>query len=851
MKKISLNKKGFTITEVLFVAVVSGFVIATILSTWIFTHKVWSGEKHHTMMRVDMLKAIENIKADMRLSSSGYMSYYPLASGSYTAVSMPRADADINGFYTLDSDNKIDWDKTVVYHIVEDEYGRHLRRTVIDSWNSSLDEDERYAILEDVVDGSVTGDSSSDLVKDNLDHFEILPLSPVVDFYTDSAMAVEEKDVTFGYAEIASGDYDLRFTVTGKNDDSSGYAFGIDNIKIQPAGGNREAEYYNSSFASAGAISSNGKTITLVHGTVWDNDNYLEYAATEVADYLEFADYYDLWRDSAFDDASLNNVLLTGNELYARLELPEDRVAMLKEDIAWDAFDEADDSTEEGQDGDLPGYPITVRTIVTNAKIDTEDVISSDPVRGNLVRVKFVSSSDNPFKIQAAYITRRNGQSGMDGVANQSSSGLEIEEYHRHQQLFFQDVNDGNGINGTDEILPEAYIAKGSYVWSEWIGFPLAIEDGSSNEYDYFITFGVPDLDVIDSIGGDTFSPSGKDVTCWEPDTGTTVHTYYIQFLSCTLDYTTDTFTTATAHGFSNNDEIAFGGNTMPTGISSGPADPADIAGRPDWTSWQVTNFYYARNVTTDTFQISTISGGLPIDFINNGSDVIVTGNLDASGCLDPSSDFNVYVSAEIDSWKKTGSVESKIFNTQLSNPVYNKIKWSEDVPFGTEVLMKTRVSSDSGMSGATAWSLITGSGGNPHSLSLGTDQYIQYRAEISTEPYWEWSSGTLTYSAYVDEQSGGSNVYDFPARSGAPVLAAVDAAWIDDVEIDWPGGKRICVIKGDIVRKNDYGQVSVSLNGNDLVKVLEVDIGVSKEYEGRTFTEENTFQIESRNTMK
>ena len=837
MKKILFDKKGFTITEVLFVAVISVFVMATVLSAWIFTHKTWSGEKHHTMMRVDMLKAIEYIKADMRLSSSGYMSYYPQTSGTYTAVSMPRADADANGFYALDSDNKIDWDKTIVYHIIEDANGKHLRRTVIDSWDSSLDEDERYAILEDVVSGTESGDSSIDLVEDNLDHFEILPLSPIIDFYTDSSTAVEEKDVTFGYAKVASGDHDLRFTVIGKNDDAFGYAFGIDNVKIEPAGGNREAEYYNSSFAPAGAISSNGKTITLVYNTVWDNDNYLEYAAIEVDDYLEFTDYYDLWRDSTFDDASLNNVLLEGNELYAKFELPEDRVVMLKEDIAWDAFDEADDSTEEGQDGDLPGYPITVRTIVTNAKLDTEDVTSIDPVRGDMVRVKFISSSDNPFKIQAAYITRRNGQSGMDGLANQSSSVGGIEEYHRHQQLFFQDINDGNGVNGTDEILAEAYIAQGSYVWSEWIGFPLAIEDGSSNYYDYFITFCVPDLTGL-SVGGDTFSSSNSDVTYWM---GSSPHVYYIKDVtSCTGNDATDTFTSI-GHSLSNNDMLVFMGSPTPTGINNS-VGLEELSGTPNWSQM----VYYVVNSATDIFQVSTESGGSAVDFTGNGTNV-------KFGIFSQDNDENdnIYVSAEIDTWKKTGSVESKIFDTQMSSPAYNEIKWSEDSPAGTEVLMKTRASSNSNMSGATAWSLISGSVINPHSVSLGTNQYVQYYAEISTEPYWEWSSGTLTYSAYVDEQSGGSNPYDFPMRSGECVVTAADAAWIDDVEIDWPGANRICVIKGDIARKNDYGQVSVSLNGNALVRVLEVDIGVYKEYEGRTFTEENTFQIESRNTMK
>ena len=154
MKKILRNKKGFTFTEVMFVGIISVIVIGGILSAWIFTYRTWTVERQYTELRIDLMNALEIIKNDLRLSSLTYMSFYPNTEQTYTAVSMPVAETDSNGFFTLDTDEKIDWDRTVIYYLhTAGDGSKTLRRKVFDPRDNTKDEDERYTQLEDVVTG--------------------------------------------------------------------------------------------------------------------------------------------------------------------------------------------------------------------------------------------------------------------------------------------------------------------------------------------------------------------------------------------------------------------------------------------------------------------------------------------------------------------------------------------------------------------------------------------------------------------------------------------------------------------------------------------------------------------------
>ncbi|MCK4851948.1 MAG: prepilin-type N-terminal cleavage/methylation domain-containing protein, partial [Candidatus Omnitrophica bacterium] len=406
MKRFLKDKKGFTFIEVMFVALISLMVIGAILAGWIFTYRTWTSETERTNLRVDIMKALETLKKDTRLSSLTYMSFYPAGAGPYSAVSLPVAVTDMNGFFSLNASGEIDWDKTVIYHLYTGAGGGTvMRRTVFDPRDNTMTDDERYAQLAGVVSsGTGSGGSTTDTeFLENVDTFGISSLSPIIDFYDESSTPVKVGKIVFGWVKLGPGDHTVRFEITGKNDLSSGYDIGIDKILIEPSGSSREAEYYNSSFAPSGALTLSGGAANRVHGTMWDNDNYLEFVAGGTGNYMEISDHYDLWRESAFDSSSLNNVEKAEEEVRMTLDTPLEGE---EGEITWFAYSEAGDSQQEGRDGTLPGGvtpPVTVRTAVTQNNIDEQ---------GDLIRVSFRSGSDTALTIDKAYITKRTGASG-------------------------------------------------------------------------------------------------------------------------------------------------------------------------------------------------------------------------------------------------------------------------------------------------------------------------------------------------------------------------------------------------------------------------------------------------------
>ncbi|MGD2278613.1 MAG: hypothetical protein PVH45_00785 [Candidatus Omnitrophota bacterium] len=761
MKTFFSNKKAMTLVEIIVAAAIAVIITSLVIYIWIFTHQVWKAEGLRTSLRVNLLQGIETVKEDIRLSSATFMSFYPAGSDTKTAVSLPRADIDANNMYTLNAFGEIVWDRTVIYHVFTTEEGeKQLRRTAIEPRDNTLDHNERYAQLVQVVtdgDGDGLGLSpapSTEILLKGLDLFELTTFPAVIDFYEDDSNVQRVGKIVFGWERMSAGDHTIRFECIGKNDDSSDYWFGLDYLLIEPSGSVREVEYYDSSFAPSGALDTSGQPVGVYGGLKWSNADFLAFDAGAAGDWIEFTDYYDLWRESSFYNCMIENVTTGEDIIYMKLELPQDREEG-NEEIVWMPHYQTGDPNVDGRNAFLATYPQTARTIIPH------DFISAE---GDMVRVKFVSAGGNPFKVAAAYITRRDGTTGEDGQPNQATTGLDLEEYHLHQQLFFKDEYDMDSDGDTEDIVPYLYIPAGvEERWSEWAEFPLIIGDSLGNDIDYFITFCVPDLGATSWPTGWSFDPATGNARYWN-DSGGGTHTY---------------------------------------AINAGTyAEKLQAAGTPVWS----------------------------------GTYVPVT--------------YPVIVAVRaIDIWTKEGTVESDIFDTKKENPVYNQVKWSEVAPSGTEVLMKVRSSDNQHMIGAAEWDSITGSTANPASLSIGSGRYVQFFSELSATPFWEGPTQTLSSADYVDTQLGLGADYSFPQDDGEYMTTGVYSTWIDDVEIDWPGDERICVISGYIARRNDCGQAKVYVDGRELVKTLNVKIRFTGEVREQTVTEESSVAVEPRNT--
>ncbi|MFH1847423.1 MAG: hypothetical protein ABH869_07715 [Candidatus Omnitrophota bacterium] len=726
--KFLRNIKGTTLVETMFVVIIYAMIIVAILSIWTYTSRSWNTENERTCLRIDLLKALETLKEDLRVSSLTYMSFYPEGGEPYTAFSLPVPKIDASGFLVLNANDEIVWDKTVVYHIYsETDETQTLRRTVLSPRNNALSDLQRKQQLECIVAGGTGGGTAvtdEEFLK-NLEVFDISSLSSIIDFYYNAESPVKAGKIMFGRVKLDPGDHIIRFEVTGKNTDSLGYDLGIDSISIEPSGSTREMEYYNSGFAPSGILSLSGGSVQRINDPLWGNNNYLKFTASAIGSYLEITDYYDLWRESSFDNAILNNSETTGEEVCVEIDFPEgDR----EERITWYAFSEAEDDVMEGNNGAILGGiipPVTIRTVITRDNIDVE---------GDMVSVKILASDNNDLVIDRAYITKRDGISGANGLANQDPGVLSVEEYHRHQQLFFED--------GDGEIKEGVTVPAGQEVWCEWTAFPLRIDS------DYFVTIYL----------SDAVSLEGK---YWSGTEGEE-RSYY----------------------------VAGADNT--------------IAGTPDW------------------------SGKGPVAL------------------------KDIYLVGKIDLKSGKGTVESQIFDSTLSAPSYDKIKWSENKPAGTNITLKARSSGNEYMQDAADWDSITGSAVNPHTISIGNGRYVQFFAELSANLFWINSSGTgqLSYEAYIRDQIT-RPVYEFPQNSGEFLVTSYFSPSIDDVEINWPGQSRICAITGYIAKKKDYGQAKITVDGSELIQTLNIHVKVSKEISGMMVEEENYVEIEPKNTGK
>ncbi|MFH1310439.1 MAG: hypothetical protein ABIH85_07165, partial [Candidatus Omnitrophota bacterium] len=219
-------------------------------------------------------------------------------------------------------------------------------------------------------------------------------------------------------------------------------------------------------------------------------------------------------------------------------------------------------------------------------------------------------------------------------------------------------------------------------------------------------------------------------------------------------------------------------------------------------------------------------------------------------GVYTPAMSNDVFAVVSIDTWKKTGSVESQIFDTSLSAPSYNQITWFFNQPAGTYIGVKARSSASSDMVGATNWDSIASFTASPGALAIGNGRYVQFYANLSAEPFWETPTNTLSYANYISAQRL-LNPYQFPMVGGDPYVMSINSPLMDDVTITWPGSDRVCAITADIAKKNDYGQAKITVDGIDLDRVLTVHVSVSNDVGGRTISEDNYVEIDPRNTGK
>jgi len=337
--KRSMSRGGYTLVEVMVSVVILVLALGGAIAGWLFVLRGERLQSSQQGLDIDVRKALERIKAGLRLSSMDKIHFYPEGPGPYSAISFPLArDDDGDGLVELDMSGKVIWDKTVVYHVWQST-PHQLRMTTFDPRDNTLTPAERQQQLAAVVTagngaGTYNGQNATTIpVFENLFTWNIVGKGAVFDAYRTSLG--REVGANLGSIMLTPGSHDFKFTVVGKNPASAGYKIGLDTVVVSPSGLDREAEY-QTVVAQAGASAS----AVYVPAGSWSGNYHLFFPATGPEQYFTLSMENDRWEERNFRTAGTvcSNTFV---QFDTTLTPKSFTVSMQPADNTWYASDQA------------------------------------------------------------------------------------------------------------------------------------------------------------------------------------------------------------------------------------------------------------------------------------------------------------------------------------------------------------------------------------------------------------------------------------------------------------------------------------------------------------------------------
>jgi len=727
MKKL-FPGKGVTLIEVLIALSLGVIVLAVVLNLWDFSYRAWFAERAKSEILGKLEIGMEWIKKDLMTSNGNEVFFYPADSASYSAISFPAAvDDDGDGFIELDdngtpndaSDDIIQWDRTVIYHVYDTETDSELRKTVF-SPRSDLSDTQRQNQLEDVavngeaVAGTPNGANASTrtLISQPLisgGSSILLDISPQLrEFDGYSSSVARSPNISFGSIVIGSGYHTLTFETLDKNGSSTSYGMGIDLFRITPSGSDREGEDYTfltHPDGTAGISATSGDVYRNEDMTPygkWSGDRQLDYEADGIGDFVTLRFYNDVWRKSNFDLGSADRVIV---EYSDRNGVFDGGTGVSDTIVRLEGGGEIWDSTEQAgaQQRFLyapPAGGITYRNVIFGSYIHED---------GRLLRIKF-SAGSTPLDIEAAYICKRKEkQDPADTPQDGEAPSCVIT------------------FNGGS---PTVTIAQDDYIWSDWID----LGGNTDKTNDYMISLYIP------QHNGSQYS----------------------------IPYYEDA----------------------------------------NWNGTSEAASSYCREGGDYTSDLIWGNSGTP--------------------------DGKIYVTEAVEAtYVDSGSYTSEVYDTALSDPNYNRIKWDivrNNYPDANLTLRVRSDDSEEALLASSDWSAATAvntqslTSGDADISGIGTGRYVQFRADLT-------AAAGLPGEETADD-------YDMSCA-------------LKDVAIYWPGVTTACELSGYFTMRPNYGIFGVEIDGHPLNKGFEIILSISKDILGNVLSRSLTAEAEPRNTGK
>lgn len=460
--------KGFTLVEILVSVSILVVTLSLGMAGFIYFLRSTAAGNIQNELDIDVQASMERLKYDLRLSSLDKMFYYPVNTGSFTAISFPMArDNDGDEAVELDSNTNIIWDSTYIYHVWNGS-PNELRLTIFDPRDNSLTDAQRQAQISSVVttgDGKSTyngENSSSTVIFANLFKWSVSPNGAIYDGY--SPIQVRDKSVSLGSIVLDAGVHTLTFKTIGKNSASSGYEIGVDTVYASPCYGEREAEKQVIT-AQNGA---NAVVQDMAAEGSWSGNYQLNFPATAVDQSFSLAVENDLWEETNF--RGMGSIFDNTKVFFDTLLSPKDFVVSLDgsiwpDDITWSA---------EKQTGDLVGVYSSglLQGTAVRVLIRGEDMLNGGWVKYDGPGCWVYLRSGGALKIMAAYIAE---------CADHENPSMDINAGTLDQLLFFY----------------------GNTQWSRNIagdGYAQALNIYIEKEKSYIISFLVADEVLKDNI---------------------------------------------------------------------------------------------------------------------------------------------------------------------------------------------------------------------------------------------------------------------------------------------------------------------------------------------------------------
>lgn len=409
---------GFTLIESMIAIIISLLVITGALSTFIYGLRSWQAEAVKNEINMDLERAMEKIRQDLRLSSVGIglMAFYPANAAEYTAISFPMSTVT-NGLLERDASGKIKWTKTVIYHVRPGDPDQ-LQRTVFSPRATNATPGELYWQLQNVVQGTnlcLTNEiCSTQVVFRNLVDLRIRP--PEIRFDGYAPTYCKARTFNWGSVVLSNGPHNLKFTMEGRNtNNTTGYKIGIDRFALSASASPREGEIYlplrghPSAWDSiyyvysldGGAVSAQDMSS---NGASWNGNCQLTYDGVAVSNSLTLVVPNDLWCDANFDNppgVMLSNVTRkTDTRFTSSAPFIPDIVISMDKGTNWSASGCTDGNSFSV---DVPNTTPAVVNIIYGGTNQAAAIT----MNGKWVRVAFTAGTNGNLYIKNAKIAQQ------------------------------------------------------------------------------------------------------------------------------------------------------------------------------------------------------------------------------------------------------------------------------------------------------------------------------------------------------------------------------------------------------------------------------------------------------------